>query len=154
MAGSIVTTQTKEDPGLSAVTGVTTRPGLRTIVKTSIVWTSDAGGAVSANTVEMPSGSVISVQFIPGTGGAVPTDLYDVTFTNENGINAFDDGTGTSIGANLSATVATKRVPFIGGAASTFVRVWLAGGLYTPVVAAAGNAKSGTINIFQCLDVV
>jgi adenosylcobinamide amidohydrolase len=30
----------------------------------------------------------------------------------------------------------------------TYVRTWLHGGLYRPVVAAAGNAKQGTINIF------
>jgi len=154
MAGSIVVTQSKVDPGLSAVTGVTSRPGLRTIVKTEIVWTSDAAGAVSGNTLTLPSGSICSVHFIPGSGGVAPTDLYDVTFTNDEGINLFDDGTGTSIGANLSATVPTLKVPFIQGGASTFVRAWLVGGLYSPVVAAAGDANEGQIHIFQCLDVL
>ena len=128
--------------------------GANAIVQTSIAWTSDAAGAVSGNTIEMPSGSVCSVHFIPGAGGVAPTTLYDVTFTNSDGINLFDDGTGlASIGANLSATVATMKVPFIAGASSTFVRAWLAGGLYTPVVANAGNAKEGTIKVFQILDV-
>jgi len=149
MAGSIITTQTLVHPGIDGLIGL--GRGLRSIVKTSIVWTSDAGGAVSANTVTMPSGSVCSVHFIPSAGALAPTDLYDVTFTNEDGINLFDDGTGTSIGANLSATVATLKVPFIAGSSSTFVRAWLVGGDYTPVVAAAGAANEGTIHIFQSL---
>jgi hypothetical protein len=124
------------------------------VVKTSIAWTSDASGDVNANTVAMPCGSICSVQFTPSGGGTAPTALYDVTFTNADSVNLFDDGGGTSIGANLSATVSTLKVPFISGAASTFVRAWLAGGTYTPVVAAAGNAKEGTIVIYQVLDVL
>lgn len=154
MAGSIVTTQTKVDPGLSSVTGITSRPGVRTIVKTSVVWTSDASGVVSVNTLTMPSGTICAVKFTPGAGGVAPTDLYDLTFTDAAGTNVFDDGAGTSIGANLSGTVAAFKVPFMVGAASALVRAWLAGGLYTPVVAAAGNAKQGTIDIYQCLDVL
>ncbi len=152
MAGSIVVTQTVMPVGMAGL--ITFNPGLRTVVKTGIVWTSDAAGAVSANTVTMPGGSIAMVQFIPGAGGVAPTDLYDVTFTDADGVNVFDDGAipAVSIGANLSATVSTRKVPFIASSATTFVRTWLYPGVYTPVVAAAGNAKSGTINIYQCLD--
>ena len=153
MAGSIVTTQTIVQHGLSSLIG-SIQQGLRTVVKTSIAWTSDASGDVNANTVEMPGGSIASVQFTPSGGGTAPTTLYDVTFTNANSVNLFDDGTGTSIGANLSATLSTLKVPFIAGGSSTFVRAWLAGGTYTPVVAAAGNAKQGTIIIYQVLDIL
>ncbi len=154
MAGSIVVTQSEVAVGASAVVGLIERPGLSAIISTSIVWTSDAGGAVSGNTVSMPSGTIVTVNFTPGAGGLAPTNLYDVTFTNAGGTNLFDDGTGASIGANLSDTVATLKVPFISGApSSTFVRTWLTGGLYTPVVAAAGDSNSGTIEIFQILDV-
>lgn len=154
MAGSIVVTQAKVDVGLSAVLGSFSRSGVRAILKTSIVWTCDASGVVSANTLTLPSGTIMLVEFIPGAGGVAPTDLYDVTFTSANGINQFDNGAGASIGADLSATVASRKVPFVAGAATALVRAWLEGGLYTPVVAAAGNAKQGTINIFQCLDVL
>lgn len=154
MAGSIVVTQSKVAPGLDSVTGVSSRPGIRTIVLTSIVWTSDASGVVSANTLTLPSGTIVAVQFVPGAGGVQPTDLYDLTFTNAAGTNEFDDGAGTSIGANLSNATATTKIPFMAGAAAALIRRWLAGGLYTPVVAAAGNAKQGTINLYQCLDVL
>lgn len=117
--------------------------------KISIAWVSDASGAVSGNTVTLGAGSVVLVEFVPDSGGTQPSDQYDVTFTDARSVNVFDDGSGTSIGANLSNTTATQKVPFIGGGAVTYIRRWLCGGLYTPVVANAGNAKGGTINIYQ-----
>lgn len=122
------------------------------VVLTSIVWTSDASaGSVTGNTLTMRPGSIVVVEFIPGTGGVQPTDLYDVDFLDPQGISMFDDGTGASIGANLSQTNASHRVPFITGKASTtYVRTWLHGGTgYQPSVTNAGNSKQGTINIYQ-----
>ncbi len=153
MAGAVVNTQTVVPRGAQDLVGSVAQGG-KQVVKTSIAWTSDAAGAVSGNATVLPSGTVVGVTFIPGAGGVQPTDLYDVTFTDAAGINAFNDGAGVSIGANLSNTLATEKIPFIGGAASTFVRAWLEGGSYTLVVAAAGNAKQGTVVIFQTLDVI
>lgn len=135
MAGSIVATVTKV-------------AGSGGVVKTSIAWTSDASGNVSGNTVSMAPGSIIAVEFVPGSGGTQPSDLYDVTFTDAESVNMFDDGAGTSIGANLSNATSSHKVPFIGGGSVTYVRQWLHGGDYTPVVANAGNAKTGTIVIY------
>lgn len=114
----------------------------------SIAWTSDASGAVSGNTLTISAGTIIAVEFVPGAGGVQPTDLYDVTFTDAEGVNMFDDGAGTSVGANLSNATASHKVPFVGGGSVTYVRMWLHGGAYTPVVANAGNAKQGTINVY------
>lgn len=158
MAGSIAVTQTLVPvipAGSNSALLARSRPGPSDVFKTSIVWTSDAAGAVSGNTLLMPSGSVVSVEFVPGAGGVQPTDLYDVTFLDAESVNMFDDGSGTtSIGANLSNVNTTHKVPLIGGAANTYVRMWLHGGTYTPVVANGGNAKSGTINIFHSLKVL
>jgi hypothetical protein len=134
MAGSITVTTSK----------VASSGGVR---QYSIAWTSDASGDVNGNTFTMGPGSIASVEFTP-SAVAAPTAAYDVTMLDAEGVNAFDDGAGASIGANLSATASSHKVPFVGGASSTFVRMWLQGGLYEPVVAAAGNAKQGTINIF------
>ena len=82
MAGSIVVTQSEVAVGTSAVVGLIERPGISAIISTSIVWTSDAAGAVSGNTVSMPSGTIVTVNFSPGAGVLAPTNLYDVTFTN------------------------------------------------------------------------
>jgi hypothetical protein len=119
------------------------------IKKYSIAWVSDAAGAVSGNSFSMAPGSIIAVEFVPDSGGTQPTDLYDVTALNDDHTtNVFDDGAGASIGANLSNTTASHKVPFIGGGTVTYVRQWLHGGDYTPVIANAGNAKGGTINIY------
>lgn len=134
MAGSVTTTETRVSPS---------------VVKYSLAWVSDAAGAVSGNTSTLDPGTIVMVEFIPDSGGTQPTDLYDVTFTNGLSVNMFDDGSGTSIGANLSNANSTHKVPFIGGGAVTYVRQWLHGGAYTLVVAAAGNAKGGTVNIYM-----
>lgn len=123
-------------------------PGGAGVRKYSIAWTSDASGAVSGNTLDIAPGTIVGVDFAPGAGGVQPTDLYDVTFTDADGINVFDDGAGASIGANLSNATASHKIPFVGGGSVTYVRRWLHGGAYTPVVAAAGNAKQGTINVY------
>lgn len=135
MAGSITVTTSEVAGGA----------GVR---KYSVAWTSDASGDVSGNTVEIGSGTIIAVEFVPGAGGVQPTDLYDVTFTDAAGINVFDDGAGASVGANLSNATASHKVPFVGGGSVTYVRRWLHGGDYTPVVAAAGNAKQGRIDLY------
>lgn len=141
MAGSITVTTSQERAG---------------VIKYSVAWTSDASGDVSGNSFDVSSGTIILVEFIPDSGGTQPTDLYDVTMTDAEGVNVLDDGTGSaSIGANLSNAAAAHRVPFIGGGGTvTYVRTWVHQGELTPVVANAGNAKGGTINVFQVPGVV
>lgn len=136
MAGSITVTTSEERGG---------------VLKYSIAWTSDASGDVSGNAFTMGAGTIVLVEFVPDSGGTQPTDLYDVTMTGPSGVNVLDDGTGsTSIGANLSNSAASQRVPFIGaGGTVTYVRTWVPAGEFTPVVAAAGASKGGTINVFQ-----
>jgi hypothetical protein len=117
--------------------------------KYSLAWVSDAAGAVSGNAVTLGPGTIVVVEFVPDSGGTQPTDLYDVTaFNDPEGTNMFNDGAGASIGADLSNTAASHKVPFIGGGSVTYVRQWLHGGAYTLVVAAAGNAKGGTVHIY------
>jgi hypothetical protein len=121
-------------------------------LKCQMAWTSDASGNVTGDSLNLPAGSILNVQFVPGAGGTQPSDLYDIDLLNANGTSVFDDGSGTSIGANLSNTAATDKVPFINGAATTFVRAWIegsgGGSPYQLTVANAGNAKKGTVNIF------
>ena len=134
----------------SATTTVTNVAGGGGVKKTAIAWVSDASGNVSGNSIAMSPGSVVMVEFIPAAGGSAPTDLYDLDFLDTNGTSMFDDGAGASIGANLSATLATHRAPFINGAPTTYVRAWLRGGTgYQLTVVNAGNAKGGNVNIFQ-----
>ena len=133
VAGSVTMTLTRVSPS---------------VVKHSLAWVSDAAGAVSGNATTFLAGSIVSVEFVPDSGGTQPSDLYDVTMTNGDGVNMLDDGAGASIGANLSNATASHKVPFIGASTTSYVRQWLHSGSYTLVVANAGNAKGGTVNIY------
>lgn len=131
MAGSVTKTSTRYAGG---------------VTRHRLAWTSDASGNVSANSVTLPPGMLVQVAFIPGAGGVQPTDLYDVTMTcdDHSSVNVLDGGSGTSVGADLSQTNSTHKTPM----AASGVRQWLHGGGYTLVVANAGNAKSGTVDLY------
>ena len=111
------------------------------ITKITVAWTSTAGGAVSANAFAVPRGELLQVTFVPGTGGTVPTDLYDVTIVD---LNAVDVATGN--GTDCSSTVTRVRVPLTGNAAALTHRIFLDGSsTLDVVVAAAGASKTGTV---------
>lgn len=127
---------------------VVTREVTNNILKYAVTWTSDSAGAVNGNTFDMMVGTIIAVEFIPGTGGSAPSTLYDVDLLDAENVTMFDDGAGTSVGSNLSATEASHKVPLVGTTGVTIYRRWHHGGAVQPIVANAGNAKSGTVNIF------
>lgn len=108
--------------------------------KYTIAWTSDAAGAVSANALAIDRpGTIEMVRFTPGAGGVQPTDLYDITsLNNAQGVNAIP-----GLGGNLSNVTPTEAVPVV----STSFKVHLEAGTLTPLIANAGNAKSGTIEL-------
>lgn len=118
------------------------------VTEYSVAWTSDASGDVNGNGFAMKMGTLVAAEFIPGSGGAQPTDLYDVDLQDAEGTTMFDDGAGTTIGANLSNAAPSHKVPLVGLTGVTIYRRWHHGGMVTPIVTNAGNAKSGTINIF------
>jgi hypothetical protein len=128
MAGSIVATSSDIGGG---------------ITKYSIAWTSSAGGAVSANTLDIKRGRILQAKFVPGAGGSVPTDLYDVTLADADGADLL-----LGLGGDRSATLA-QAVPALSGqgSASEMLR-WFEGGTVTPTIANAGNAKTGTLILY------
>lgn len=121
---------------MAGTIAVTTSRAAQAIDKYSIAWVSDAAGAVSGNTFPIKACEIVQVGYVPDGGGTQPTDLYDVTMTDANGVDVLG-GTG----ADLSNAAAKVAVP----AVSTYFRRTLEAGNLTPVVAAAGNAKGGTI---------
>lgn len=133
MAGSIVVTTS--DQGAK-------------ITKYSVAWLSDAAGAVNGNTFDMKSGTMLLVAFVPGSGGDQPSDLYDVDLEDADNVSVFDNGGGTSIGANLSNALASHFVPLMGLNAVSLFRRWHQGGPVELLVTNAGNANRGTVNIF------
>lgn len=122
---------------VEAVGTVTVTPssaGLSNLRKYAIAWTSTAGGAVSANTFTLPAGVLVSIRFVPDSGGTQPSNLYDVTLVDAAGADILG-GTG----ANLSNATAS-------------IQQWDPRFVYTGqpldlVIANAGNAKAGTVEI-------
>jgi hypothetical protein len=127
---------------------VATREVTNNVLEYSVTWTSNASGDVSGTMFDVIVGTIIAVEFIPGTGGVTPTSLYDVNLLDAEGVTMFDDGSGTSIGNNLSAVIPSHKVPLVGLVGVTIYRRWHHGGAVQFTVAEAGNAKQGTVNIF------
>lgn len=108
----------------------------RAIQKYTISWTSDASGDATSNTVVL-SGSVARINFVPGSGATQPTDLYDITLKDSDGIDIL-----LGSGADLSNTIATTMIPLI-SSNRIVINEKLA-----IAVSNSGNAKTGTITIY------
>lgn len=110
--------------------------------KYSIAWLSSAGGAVSENAVPVMRGHIHQAKFIPDAAGTQPSDLYDLTL-----VDAITGGVDflTGIGANLSNANRKIGVPQVGDGTTALQRVFHEGGDLYPTIAAAGNAKGGTL---------
>lgn len=124
------------------------------VTQYGVTWVSDASGNVSGSTFAMKMGTIISVEFVPGSGALAPTTLYDADLLDAEGVTLFDDGSGTSIGSNLSATVASHKVPLVGLVGVTIYRRWHHGGAVELQVSSAGDSNAGTINIFVAEGVI
>jgi hypothetical protein len=130
MAGSVTATQ-----------GSTSQQ----VKRYSLAWTSDASGVVSGTSAPIGQGTIVAVTFSPGSGGTQPTDAYDLTLLCDTHGNDVMGGEG----ANLSNATSAHTVPFISNTSGvSFVRQWLHGGGYTLTIANAGNAKTGTVDIY------
>ncbi len=124
MAGSVVVTSTDRGRG---------------VVEYSCAWTSDASGDVSSNTFAVKAGTIVGVRTKPSSGGTAPTIHYDMTLVDIDTVDLL-----TGLGANLSATVTVRAVPYL----STYGPIYFEGGNLDLVIANAGNAKQGTVTIW------
>lgn len=105
------------------------------ITKYSIAWVSDASGVVSVNAVAVRRGRLIQIKYIPDAGGTQPSDLYDLTLPDANGVDVL-----AGDGANLSNATSKITVPT--------APILLEAGNLIPTNANAGNAKGGTLVLF------
>ncbi len=122
MAGSITTTVSKKN----------------SLVKYKMDWLSDASGDVNVDAIPMIQGEIQSVHYFPDAGGTQPSDNYDLTMADSYGVDIL-----TGTGANLSQTTDTYAVP----ALSTYFKVVIEAGSYDLVIANAGNAKGGIVEV-------
>jgi hypothetical protein len=111
--------------------------------KYAVAWTCDASGNVSGTTFDLGRGTIMQAKFAPGSAGVQPTDQYDVTITDADGADILD-----GFGANLSNATAKSFPNQSGGGEGAAALAFFPGGTVTPVVANAGNAKSGTITLY------
>ena len=122
MAGSITTTVSKKN----------------SLVQYKMDWLSDASGDVNVDAIPMIQGEIQSVHYFPDAGGTQPSDNYDLTMADSYGVDIL-----TGTGANLSQTTDTYAVP----ALSTYFKVVIEAGSYDLVIANAGNAKGGIVEV-------
>ena len=116
-------------------------PAESNVRRAILSWTSDgsgnAGGTVAVN------GTILRVTFVPDAVAA-PTAGYDVTLTDEGGIDVLD-GSGADLGATTPKTV-TPVLDASDGL--TKLPICVADTL-TLAVANAGNAKAGRVIIYH-----
>lgn len=114
----------------------------RTMRSMALDWASDASGAVSGIPSSAISGILERVVFVPGAGGVQPSDGYDVTLLDEDGLDVL-----AGQGANLSDTDKKQCTPLVGDGTTTEQKVAIDGQL-SLTVANAGNAKQGRVKLY------
>lgn len=102
-------------------------------------WISDDAAGTATKALGTITGKLIALVTKPSGGGTAPTNLYDITITDAYSIDVLQ-----GVGADRSSTL-TQQVPivFSGTSAHPIVRDVL-----TLNIAAAGNAKQGTVKIY------
>jgi len=114
------------------------------VVKHTFDWVSSGGGAATVPSGLAITGKIERVVFIP-SASAIPTTLYDVTLTDENGIDVL-----AGQGANLSETTASSVCPGTALKDGTTVGVvqTVVDGILTLNVTNAGASKAGQVILY------
>ena len=94
-------------------------------------WISSAGGAADATSVKVYSGRVLECVIVPGAAGDAPTDLFDVTVTDQDSVDVL-----YGRGANCSNADTTVINAGLGVAVNSAL---------TLAVTNAGAANTGTV---------
>ena len=113
-----------------AMTFVETRLG--SVKKVKCTWTSNATGDASGSTTHGYSGQFLGLITVPGTAGNQPSDNYDLTVTDSDGVDLLMGG-----GLNRSnATTQFIKQADMAGVASDKLTFTIAG---------AGDTKKGAV---------
>lgn len=115
------------------------------VTKYTLAWTSTSGGAVSGNPFALKRGEIIQVKFVPGAAAAQPTNLYTATLIDTDGVDLL---AAAGVGSGLSNAASTFSAPQIGTGTAAQRYFHDAAELVDLVIAAAGNAKSGTVLVW------
>lgn len=118
-----------------AGTVVITEETYGTVKKVRFAWTSDASGDADAETTAAFSGVIERLVTEPGSGGAQPTDDYDVVVLDEDELDVL-----MGAGADRSNAAAEQVLASSLGC--------VANDRLTLQVSNAGNAKSGVVTLY------
>lgn len=106
------------------------------IAKITFNWTTDdANGAASKTTVNKYTGEIIRLSTVPGAAPNAPTDDYDLTVSDEDGLDVL-------MGAGVNRDTANVE-QVLGSSLGAIFESEL-----TFAVAAAGNLKKGTAHLY------
>jgi hypothetical protein len=114
------------------------------VKRVKIPWTSSAGGSATVVTDKL-NGILLAVEPVPGTGTSQPTNLYDVTLTDEAGVDVLA-GQGANL-SNAAPSVFCPGVPITDGTSTSTLPRPISDVL-TLNVSNAGNAKSGSVWLY------
>lgn len=117
-----------------AGTVTVTEETIGNVHKIKWTWISTAGGAADLVTTKAYGGIVRNLRTVPAGGGSAPTDDYDITITDPDGLDVM-----LGAGANRDTAVTENAVP---GSTST------AHGKLTLNVTNAGATKGGTATLY------
>lgn len=127
----------------TATKRVISENGITWFVLVEFNWTSssDTGAVSSACTAEGISGRLEDVIFIPNSGGTAPTDQYDITVTNNYGLDVLN-----GVGANKpqsQSNIANNANP--SNSTGGFIHLYNAS--LSLNVSNAGNSKGGIVRL-------
>ena len=108
-------------------------------------WLSHSDGTISGTATKKINGEIVKIVFDPDAGGTLPSDAYDLTLLDDNGLDVL-----AGQGANLSQTNTTAVVPgvaFKDGTTTSEVRCFVSSTLELRG-AACGDAKGGIVKIY------
>ena len=106
------------------------------VTRITLTWTSTAGGAVSGNRFTVPHGKLLQAKFVPDAGGTQPTNLYDVTLIDEDGLD-YLSARGTDL-SNATPLMLQWDLPVM----------WHTSQELDLVVANAGASKGGKVYLW------
>ena len=124
-------------------TVVETTTSLGRIKRIILSWTSHTDGTVSKAVTAYVNGIIRRVVFNPGA--TAPTDNYDVTITDADGLDVL-----SGLGANRHTTTTQQVIPLVAatdGVTTTAMPVAI-DGLLRLEIAAAGSGKVGVITLY------
>lgn len=107
----------------------------RHMKKYAFAWTSAADGTTTVTTTTEVTGKVIEIVTVPGSGGTQPTNLYDLTLTDEDSVDILHGN-----GANRSNAANEYIVEASAGA--------VVNSKLTLNVTNAGASKTGTLYLY------